>query len=128
MFTELGKYNCQIKFSKLILPKRIVIHLFLYIYWCDIIVSINIWNCCYVFFCYCYSVSQPILIGELLPYFNPDSPENADTRYAYICASGLVFSLFMKTIMSYSTLQENANESMKTRIACSSLIFRKVIL
>ncbi|XP_060872047.1 probable multidrug resistance-associated protein lethal(2)03659 isoform X2 [Metopolophium dirhodum] len=73
-----------------------------------------------------YRISQPILLGELLEYFNPDNPKYSDIRYAYICASSLLISLFITTVISYSTEQEILNQAMKTRVACSSLIYRKV--
>jgi len=77
---------------------------------------------------HCYRISQPILIGELLEYFNPDNSQNSNIKYAYICAFGLVISLFITTIIQFLTEQEIMNEAIKTRIACCSLIYRKVNL
>ncbi|CAI6363936.1 unnamed protein product [Macrosiphum euphorbiae] len=74
-----------------------------------------------------FKVSEPILVGELLEYFNPDYSKNSDIRYAYICASGLVISLFITTIIECLTYQEVFNDSMKVRVACSSLIYRKTL-
>ncbi|XP_060872043.1 LOW QUALITY PROTEIN: ATP-binding cassette sub-family C member 4-like [Metopolophium dirhodum] len=74
-----------------------------------------------------FKISEPILLGELLEYFNPDKPKYSDIRYAYICASGLLISLFITTVIYYSTEQEFLNQAMKTRVACSSLIYRKAL-
>ncbi|XP_060872041.1 ATP-binding cassette subfamily C member 4-like isoform X2 [Metopolophium dirhodum] len=74
-----------------------------------------------------YRISQPILIGELLEYFNPDYSKNSDIRYAYICASSLVISLFITTNIHYLLDQEVFNEALKVRVACSSLIYRKAL-
>ncbi|KAL4089661.1 hypothetical protein QTP88_024660 [Uroleucon formosanum] len=74
-----------------------------------------------------FKVSQPILLGELLEYFNPDNPKYSDIRYAYVCASGLIISLFITTVIQYSIGQEILNLAIKTRVACSSLIYRKAL-
>jgi len=73
-------------------------------------------------------MAQPILIGELLEYFNSDNSKiSGNIRYAYICASGLVISLFITSNVQCFTDQEILNEALKVRVACSSLIYRKVI-
>ncbi|XP_060872288.1 probable multidrug resistance-associated protein lethal(2)03659 isoform X2 [Metopolophium dirhodum] len=74
-----------------------------------------------------FNMSQPLLIGELLAYFNPDDSTNADLEYACLCASGLVFILFISTILYVLMVQECLNEAMKTKIACCSLIYRKTL-
>ncbi|XP_022172982.1 multidrug resistance-associated protein 4-like isoform X2 [Myzus persicae] len=74
-----------------------------------------------------FKISQPILIGELLEYFNPDKTKNADIIYTYICASGLIFSLFITTNLHYLTDQEVLNEALKARVACCSIIYRKAL-
>ncbi|XP_022172980.1 multidrug resistance-associated protein 4-like [Myzus persicae] len=74
-----------------------------------------------------FKISQPILIGELLECFNPDNSENSDIRYTYICAFGLVISLFITKCIHCVTCQEVLNETMKMRVACSSLIYRKAL-
>ncbi|CAI6363623.1 unnamed protein product [Macrosiphum euphorbiae] len=74
-----------------------------------------------------FKISEPILLGELLEYFNPDNNKYSDIRYAYICASGLLISLFITTVINYSIEQEMLNQVMKTRIACSSIIYRKAL-
>jgi len=105
--------------------------LFIYVYFIDVILNLNPKIFCYILFLnvhHFYRISQPILIGELLEYFNPDNLKNSDIRYAYLYASGLVISLFITTIIYYLTDQEILNEAMKTRVACSSLIYRKVNL
>ncbi|XP_050060622.1 probable multidrug resistance-associated protein lethal(2)03659 isoform X2 [Aphis gossypii] len=74
-----------------------------------------------------FTISQPILIGELLEYFNSDNTENSDIRYAYICASGLVISSLITTVVRYLTQQDLMDEALKTRVASSSLIYKKAL-
>jgi len=77
----------------------------------------------------CYNrISQPILIGKLLEYFNPDNSENSDIRHAYICAFGLLISLLITTIVNFLTQQDLMDEALKARVASSSLIYKKVNL
>jgi len=82
----------------------------------------------YYYIFYYYSMSQPILIGELLAYFNHDHSKNIDIKFAYLYSSGLICSMLMVTILTFFTYEEMINEIMKAKAACCSLIFRKVIL
>ncbi|XP_026807743.1 multidrug resistance-associated protein 4-like [Rhopalosiphum maidis] len=74
-----------------------------------------------------FNMSQPILIGELLAYFNPYHSKDTDIEYAYLCSSGIVFSIFMTIILHYYTYEEIMNETIKVRVACCSLIYRKTL-
>ncbi|CAH1738402.1 unnamed protein product [Aphis gossypii] len=70
-------------------------------------------------------MSQPLFIGGVLSYFNPNETEKADLGYAYMCAFGLVFSMFTSMVLQNVTLIEILHCGMKMRIACCSMIFRK---
>ncbi|KAF0759728.1 putative multidrug resistance-associated protein lethal(2)03659 isoform X3 [Aphis craccivora] len=70
-------------------------------------------------------MSQPLFIGGVLAYFNPNETEKADLGYAYMCAFGLVFSMFTSMVLQNVTLIEILHCGMKMRIACCSMIFRK---
>ncbi|KAF0749577.1 putative multidrug resistance-associated protein lethal(2)03659, partial [Aphis craccivora] len=73
------------------------------------------------------TISQPILIGKLLEYFNPDNSENSDIRHAYICAFGLLISLLITTVANFLTQQDLMDEALKARVASSSLIYKKAL-
>ncbi|XP_001946763.2 multidrug resistance-associated protein 4 [Acyrthosiphon pisum] len=70
-------------------------------------------------------MSQPLFIGGILAYFNPVGSDKADLGYAYMCAFGLVFSMFTSMVLQNVTLIEILHCGMKMRIACCSMIFRK---
>ncbi|XP_026820568.1 probable multidrug resistance-associated protein lethal(2)03659 isoform X1 [Rhopalosiphum maidis] len=70
-------------------------------------------------------MSQPLFIGGILAYFNPVETDKADLGYAYMCAFGLVFSMFTSMVLQNVTLVEILHCGMKMRIACCSVIFRK---
>ncbi|KAF0769463.1 multidrug resistance-associated protein 4-like isoform X1, partial [Aphis craccivora] len=74
-----------------------------------------------------FNMSQPILIGELLAYFNHDHSKNIDIKFAYLYSSGLICSMLMVTILTFFTYEEMINEIMKAKAACCSLIFRKTL-
>jgi len=77
--------------------------------------------------CVCtFRMSQPLFIGGVLAYFNTNETEKADLGYAYMCAFGLVFSMFTSMVLQNVTLIEILHCGMKMRIACCSMIFRKV--
>jgi len=73
-------------------------------------------------------MSQPLCVGGLLAYFNPDSSDNTDVGYAYVCAFGLVFGMLMSVVLYHSTEIENLQCGMKMRVSCCSLIYRKVYM
>lgn len=74
-----------------------------------------------------YRGSMPLLVGGLLSYFNPDDSNITDLRYAYMYASAILFSLLTTMILKHSSIAKNLQCAMKMRVACCSIIFRKVI-
>lgn len=73
-------------------------------------------------------MSQPMLIGGLLTYFNHDESDSTDLRYAYIYASGLILSMLVNIILYHYSQMEITHCAMKVRVACCSIIFKKVYL
>lgn len=73
-----------------------------------------------------FRMSQPLFIGGLLAYFNPNGSDRT-IEYAYVCASGILFSMLASFILRHSTSIAISNCGMKIRVACCSTIFRKVL-
>ncbi|XP_050060625.1 probable multidrug resistance-associated protein lethal(2)03659 isoform X2 [Aphis gossypii] len=74
-----------------------------------------------------FNMSQPMLIGELLAYFNHDNSKNIDIKYAYLYSSVLICSMLMSTILLFFIYEEMMNEVIKAKAACCSLIYRKTL-
>jgi len=70
--------------------------------------------------------SQPLFIGGILSYFNPDGPNKTNLEYALICAFGFMFSMLTSIILYHSAQIEILHTAMKVRVACCSIIYRKV--
>jgi len=69
--------------------------------------------------------SQPLFIGGILSYFNPDGSNKANLEYAFICAFGFMFSMLTSIILYHSAQIEILHSAMKVRVACCSIIYRK---
>lgn len=78
------------------------------------------------FACLCYRITQPLLIGELLTYFNTDASEKKSPVHVHMCGLGLALSLFASMSMFQGTQIEMLQIGMKIRISCSSVIYKKV--
>lgn len=73
-------------------------------------------------------VFQTLMLGGLLTYFNPEMTNKTDLKHAYIYASGLLISMLVSMVLFHNTLTQMAHFGMKIRVACCSLIFRKVYI
>ncbi|XP_050058893.1 ATP-binding cassette sub-family C member 4-like isoform X5 [Aphis gossypii] len=74
-----------------------------------------------------FKVSQPLLVGGFLAYFNPDGSTTTDLNHAYIYATGIVFALLMVMILSHFGVEKNLECGMKMRVSSCSLIYRKAL-
>jgi len=73
-----------------------------------------------------YRMCQPILIGKLLAYFNTKGQSKTDLEHAYIYAAWLTINMLIFIVLYHLTQLEMVHYGMKMRIACCSVIFRKV--
>ena len=71
-------------------------------------------------------VLQPFTLGLLIQYFGHDSGMTKNQAYAY--ASGLVLLTFFHSLLKHHIDLSTLEIGMRLRIACSSLIYRKVML
>lgn len=72
-------------------------------------------------------MSQPLYIGGLLSYFNPNLSNNThNIDYAYKYATFLSLNMVVTLVMYHAIQIEILHTGMKMRIACCSIIFRKV--
>ncbi|KAL5236138.1 hypothetical protein ACI65C_003548 [Semiaphis heraclei] len=71
-------------------------------------------------------MSQPLLIGGLLSYFNPNlSNKTHSLSRAYTYATLLVLNMVVTLVMYHAIQIEILHYGMKMRIACCSIIFKK---
>nr|CAD7603849.1 unnamed protein product [Timema genevievae] len=70
-------------------------------------------------------ISQPLLLGQLLKYFEPGSTMPKEEAYLY--AGGIVIITGFSSLYYSHYLLKTAHLGMKMRIACCSLIYRKAL-
>lgn len=75
-----------------------------------------------------FRVAQPILIGKLLAYFSREKSNTTELKQAYIYASGLLLTMLVNILLFHNTQLELTHCGMKMRVACCSVIFKKVTL
>lgn len=74
-----------------------------------------------------YRLCQPLLMGELLAFFNSRDSKNTTPVQAYIYATCLILSMLIYMVLYQWIQSEMIHLGMKIRIACSSIIFKKVL-
>ncbi|XP_025405411.1 probable multidrug resistance-associated protein lethal(2)03659 isoform X2 [Sipha flava] len=72
-------------------------------------------------------MSQPLLIGELLEFFNTGGSEEIDLVHACTCTSGLVLSMLITTCLRPLYNLEYLQCGMMMRVASRSTIYRKAL-
>lgn len=73
-------------------------------------------------------MTQPLLIGGLLSYYNPNLSNKAhNINEAYMYAILLVSNMLVTLVMYHAIQIEILHCGMKMRIACCSLIFKKAL-
>ncbi|XP_027849228.2 ATP-binding cassette sub-family C member 4-like [Aphis gossypii] len=72
---------------------------------------------------------QPLFIGGLLSYFNPNNLSNNthNIDYAYMYATFLSLNMLVTLVMYHAIQIEILHSGMKMRIACCSMIFKKAL-
>lgn len=72
-----------------------------------------------------FRIAQPLFLGGLISYFSPGQTEITKNE-AYYYATGVVMSMFINVLIVYPFLLYLYHTAMKIRVACCSLIYRKV--
>lgn len=70
---------------------------------------------------------QPICLGYLVSYFAQSDSTQITSAEAYCYATGIVLSMTFTTFTLHPFLLFNSKTASKVRIACSGLIYRKIL-
>nr|CAD7423120.1 unnamed protein product [Timema monikensis] len=70
-------------------------------------------------------VAQPLLLGKVIEYFTPNSTMAIEEAYMY--GAGMIVNVYLMVIMDHHYNLSAAAVGMRIRIACCSLIYRKVL-
>jgi len=77
---------------------------------------------------YCDRLSQPLLLGRLVRYFSESNSDGTITlEEAYFYAAGVVLCSGLSIFAIHPYMMGIIHMGMKIRVACCSLIYRKVI-
>ena len=77
---------------------------------------------------YCDRVSQPLFLGRLVRYFSGSNLDSSITiEEAYFHAAGVVLCSALNIFVIHPYMMAIVHMGMKIRVACCSLIYRKVI-
>nr|CAD7441513.1 unnamed protein product [Timema bartmani] len=70
-------------------------------------------------------IAQPLLLGKVIEYFTPNSTMTIEEAYMY--GAGMIVNVYLMVIMVHHYNLSAAAVGMRIRIACCSLIYRKVL-
>jgi ATP-binding cassette subfamily C (CFTR/MRP) protein 4 len=77
----------------------------------------------------CDRLSQPLFLGRLVRHFSEEESDTSITiEEAYIYAAGVVLCSALNVIVIHPYMMAILHMGMKIRVACCSLIYRKVIV
>jgi ATP-binding cassette subfamily C (CFTR/MRP) protein 4 len=75
----------------------------------------------------CDRLTQPLFLGRLVRHFSAaESDTSITTEEAYIYAAGIVLCSALNVIVIHPYMMAIFHIGMKIRVACCSLIYRKV--
>ncbi|ENN81633.1 hypothetical protein YQE_01964, partial [Dendroctonus ponderosae] len=70
-------------------------------------------------------MSQPIVLGRYIKYFEKNSTHDATT--GWLLGSGVILLAFLNMVATHYTIINCLRVGMRVRIACCSLIYRKLL-
>lgn len=71
-------------------------------------------------------LAQPVFLGKLVEFYSPDEREKDDFTYAYVYAGLVVLCSALNVFVVHPYMMAILHMGMKFRVACCSLIYRKV--
>ncbi|XP_030765293.1 probable multidrug resistance-associated protein lethal(2)03659 isoform X2 [Sitophilus oryzae] len=87
--------------------------------------ELSILGICYLFNEICARLAQPLIISQLLRYYEPNS--TMTKREAYCYAGGVALSSFVASAFIHSFMLRTLHLGAKIRVATSALIYRKAL-